>query len=66
VAGRGMLAALLLASTPLSQRDIVWINAKVEVVFESLIVSFINLENLKRNKKASRLLQDLADLENLC
>lgn len=40
-------------------------DSKVEVVFEDLVVNFIDLENLKLNKKASGRLQDLADLENL-
>jgi hypothetical protein len=31
----------------------------------AVIVNFIDLENLKKNKKASGRLQDLADLENL-
>jgi hypothetical protein len=38
---------------------------RVEVVIEGVTVNFIDLENLKRNKKASGRLQDLADLENL-
>jgi predicted nucleotidyltransferase len=39
--------------------------SKTEVVIEDLSVNFIDLENLKQNKKASGRLQDLADLENL-
>jgi hypothetical protein len=39
--------------------------SRVEVPFEDLTVNFIDLENLKQNKKASGRLQDLADLENL-
>ena len=39
--------------------------SKVEVPIEGIIVNFIDLENLKKNKKASGRLQDLADLENL-
>jgi hypothetical protein len=39
--------------------------ARVEVTIEDLVLNFINLENLKQNKKASGRLQDLADLENL-
>jgi hypothetical protein len=39
--------------------------AKVEVIIEDLVLNFIDLENLKQNKKASGRLQDLADLENL-
>jgi hypothetical protein len=39
--------------------------SRIEVPFEDLTVNFIDLENLKQNKKASGRLQDLADLENL-
>jgi hypothetical protein len=39
--------------------------AKVEVIIEDLVLNFIDLENLRQNKKASGRLQDLADLENL-
>lgn len=39
--------------------------ARVQVEIEGTSVDFIDLENLKRNKKASGRLQDLADLENL-
>jgi len=35
------------------------------VVLDGVEVNFIDLENLKKNKKASGRLQDLADLENL-
>jgi hypothetical protein len=38
---------------------------KIEVVVDDVIVNFIDLESLKKNKKASGRLQDLADLENL-
>jgi hypothetical protein len=38
---------------------------KIEVKLDSLIVPIIDLENLKKNKKASGRLQDLADLEKL-
>ncbi|WP_013320616.1 hypothetical protein [Gloeothece verrucosa] len=38
---------------------------KVEVVVENIVVNFIDLDNLRKNKKASGRLQDLADLENL-
>jgi hypothetical protein len=37
----------------------------VDVEVDGVLVSFIDLENLKRNKQASGRLQDLADLENL-
>jgi hypothetical protein len=39
--------------------------AKIEVIIEDLVLNFIDLENLKQNKKATGRLQDLADLENL-
>ena len=39
--------------------------SKVEVEIENIIINFIDLENLKKNKRASRRNQDLADLENL-
>ncbi len=39
--------------------------SKVEVEIDGLIISVIDLENLKKNKKASGRLQDLADLEKL-
>lgn len=38
---------------------------RVEVELEGVRVDFIDLENLRRNKKATGRLQDLADLENL-
>ncbi len=38
---------------------------RVKVLIEDIEVNFIDLENLKKNKKASGRLQDLADLENL-
>ncbi len=40
-------------------------DSKFEVEIEGLRVNFINLEDLKKNKKASGRHQDLADLENL-
>jgi hypothetical protein len=40
-------------------------SAKLELKTDNIIVNFIDLENLKRNKKASGRLQDLADLEKL-
>ena len=39
--------------------------AKLEVMLDGITVNFIDLENLRTNKKASGRLQDLADLENL-
>lgn len=38
---------------------------RVEVDIDGVVASFIDLENLKKNKKATGRLQDLADLENL-
>ncbi len=38
---------------------------KIEVDIDGLNVSFIDLENFKKNKKAVGRFQDLADLENL-
>jgi len=40
-------------------------NSKIEIVIDDISINFIDLENLKKNKKASGRLQDLADLENL-
>ena len=39
--------------------------SKVEVTVEDTTINFIDLENLKKNKKATGRHQDLADLENL-
>ena len=39
--------------------------SRIEVKIDDIIVNFIDLENLKKNKKASGRLQHLADLENL-
>jgi predicted nucleotidyltransferase len=39
--------------------------SRVEVVIDDVKVNVIDLENLKKNKKATGRLQDLADLENL-
>ncbi len=39
--------------------------SRVDVLIDDVVASFIDLENLKRNKRASGRLQDLADLENL-
>ena len=38
---------------------------KIEIEIDGLKISVIDLENLKKNKKASGRLQDLADLEKL-
>ena len=38
---------------------------RLKVSLDGVEVNFIDLENLKKNKKASGRLQDLADLENL-
>lgn len=40
-------------------------STKVQVTVEDTVINFINLENLKKNKKATGRYQDLADLENL-
>ena len=39
--------------------------ARVETVMDGVTVNFIDLENLKKNKRATGRLQDRADLENL-
>ena len=39
--------------------------SKVITIIDNVPMNFINLENLKKNKKATGRLQDLADLENL-
>ena len=39
--------------------------ARLETEIDGILVNFIDIENLRRNKKASGRLQDLADLENL-
>lgn len=39
--------------------------SKTEIIIDNIPVQFIDLENLRKNKKASGRLQDLADLENL-
>jgi hypothetical protein len=38
---------------------------RIEEETDGVILPFIDLENLRRNKKATGRLQDLADLENL-
>ncbi len=40
-------------------------NSRKEVMVDGLTINFIDLENLKKNKKASGRPQDLADLDNL-
>lgn len=39
--------------------------ARVKVAMDGVQVNFIDLDNLRKNKKASGRLQDLADIENL-
>lgn len=39
--------------------------SKFEVLIDETTVNFIDIENLKKNKKATGRLQDLADVENL-
>lgn len=39
--------------------------AKVRTVMDGVVVNFIDLENLKKNKRATGRLQDRADLESL-
>ena len=39
--------------------------ARVSATIDEIVINFIDLENLKRNKKAAGRFQDLADLENL-
>lgn len=40
-------------------------SSKLEITINEITIKFIDLENLKKNKKASGRFQDLADLENL-
>jgi hypothetical protein len=40
-------------------------NSKMEFLIDDMMIDFIDLDNLKKNKLASGRLQDLADLENL-
>jgi hypothetical protein len=54
-----------LITTPDGVDFVTCFNAKLEVAIDGMMVSLIDLENLKINKKASGRLQDLADLENL-
>lgn len=39
--------------------------SRLEINIDGVQVNFIDLENLRKNKKASGRYQDLADLENL-
>jgi hypothetical protein len=39
--------------------------SRVETTIDKIVAPFINLENLKKNKRATGRLQDLADLEKL-
>jgi hypothetical protein len=39
--------------------------ARIETTIDEIVIRFIDLEGLKRSKRASGRLQDLADLENL-
>lgn len=39
--------------------------SRIQLEIDDVIVNFIDLQNLKKNKKATGRLQDLADLENL-
>ena len=39
--------------------------ARLEIPIDEVVVSFIDLENLRKNKRSVGRLQDLADLENL-
>jgi predicted nucleotidyltransferase len=38
---------------------------RLEVTIDNIVVNFIDLDNLRKNKQASGRVQDLADLENL-
>lgn len=38
---------------------------KIDVIIDDVIVNFIDIDSLKKNKRASGRLQDLADIENL-
>ncbi len=40
-------------------------NSRVKVEIEGVEINFIDIDNLKKNKRATGRLQDLADLENL-
>lgn len=40
-------------------------SSRIELEIDGLKICFIDIENLRKNKKALGRLQDLADLENL-
>ncbi|MBU1052620.1 MAG: hypothetical protein KKC46_02185 [Proteobacteria bacterium] len=40
-------------------------NAKVQILLGDVEINFIDIENLKKNKRATGRLQDMADVENL-
>jgi len=40
-------------------------NSRVKIEIEGVQVNFIDIDNLKKNKRATGRLQDLADIENL-
>jgi len=40
-------------------------NSRVKVEIEGVLINFLDIDNLKKYKRASGRLQDLADLENL-
>ena len=40
-------------------------NTKIQIVVDDTEINFIDLDNLKKNKKAAGRPQDLADLDNL-
>ena len=54
-----------LITTPDGVDFVTCFDAKLEVAIDGMMVNFIDLKNLRINKKASGRLQDLADLENL-
>ncbi|PSF33927.1 hypothetical protein C7H19_19605 [Aphanothece hegewaldii CCALA 016] len=54
-----------LITTPDGVNFAVCYQSKIEVMIDDIVINFIDLENLRKNKKASGRLQDLADLENL-
>ncbi len=54
----------ILTTLPGVNFDECYVNKNV-IVLDNVLVNFIDLEDLKKNKKASGRSQDLADLENL-
>ena len=54
-----------LVTTPDGVDFVTCYQSKIEVEIDNIKIDFIDLENLKINKKASGRLQDLADLEKL-